>query len=209
MAQIDLSDINRRLDVVKEELYLNSIASKAKSRIIYRGEVYKCKFSSGIGNEQNKERPCVIIQNNTANKKSGNTIVAPITHTGSNVNTVVKIETQTDSNNNIILDGYVLAGNIMTVSKARLGDKLGSLSKADMRKIDETIPLAINKEYVDKKNNLLRDKEDHVNNLNKKIIELNIIIEKQFEDLNKWDKLKNELNCETVEDLRKLMEKLK
>ena len=38
-----------------------------------------CKLGIGIGSDMQKE-PCVIIQNNIGNQRSGNTIVAPITH---------------------------------------------------------------------------------------------------------------------------------
>ena len=45
----------------------------------------------------------------------------------------------TGTTGNVILDGQANASNMMCVSKARLGDFVGSLSKADMKKIDEAI----------------------------------------------------------------------
>ena len=45
----------------------------------------------GIGSEMQKERPALIIQNNIANLRSGNTIVIPITHDNSTLSCVASI----------------------------------------------------------------------------------------------------------------------
>lgn len=86
-----------------------------------------------------KERPAVVIQNDVDNNRSGNTIVIPITHDTSTLPCVANITPLTDTTGNVILDGQANASNMMCVSKARLGDLVGSLSKADMKKIDEAI----------------------------------------------------------------------
>lgn len=86
-----------------------------------------------------KERPAVVIQNDVGNNRSGNTIVIPITHDTSTLPCVANITPLTDTTGNVILDGQANASNMMCVSKARLGDLVGSLSKADMKKIDEAI----------------------------------------------------------------------
>ena len=46
---------------------------------VKRGEVYLADLSDASGSEQGKVRPVVIIQNNTGNRFSTTTIVAPIT----------------------------------------------------------------------------------------------------------------------------------
>jgi mRNA interferase MazF len=86
-----------------------------------------------------KERPAVTIQNDVGNNRSGNTIVIPITHDTSTLPCVANITTQTGTDGNIILDGQANASNIMCVSKARLGDLVGTLPKSDMKRIDEAI----------------------------------------------------------------------
>ena len=45
----------------------------------------------------------------------------------------------TDITGNVILDGQANTSNMMCVSKARLGDFVGTLSKSDMKKIDEAM----------------------------------------------------------------------
>lgn len=119
---IDLSKTQQYLDWLKDKLYLNAIARSAGKRTIFRGQVYHCNLGVGIGSEECKNRPCVILQYDSANKTSPNTIVAPITHTTSSLPIVVPITDKLDDKGNIILDGNVLLGNIVCVSKARLGD---------------------------------------------------------------------------------------
>lgn len=68
----------------------------AKRRYVKRGQVYECELGVGIGSEMQKERPCVIIQNDVGNHKSGNTIVAPMTHNNSRYPFLVPLTVQKD-----------------------------------------------------------------------------------------------------------------
>ena len=45
---------------------------------VYKGQIYLAHLK-GIGSEQQGKRPVVILQNNTGNKHSPTTIIAPIT----------------------------------------------------------------------------------------------------------------------------------
>lgn len=141
---IDLTKTQLYLDWLKDKLYLNAIAPSAKNRIIYRGQVYRCKFGIGIGSEECKERPCVILQYNSANRTSPNTLVAPITHTTSTLPIVVPIADKVDSSGKVILDGNVLLGNITCVSKARLGDYITDLTPNEMKAVDNAISKSLN-----------------------------------------------------------------
>ena len=124
---------------MKDKLYLDIIASKAKSRIVKRGYVYECHFGRCIGSEQEKSRPCVVLQCADGNRNSPNTIVAPITHTGAKLDVVVPIQPQYDQNRCLILDGNVLLGNIITVSKSRLGSEITRLTSIEMKDIELAI----------------------------------------------------------------------
>ena len=75
---VDLAKTQQYLDWLKDKLYLNAIATTAKNRVITRGQVYRCKLGIGIGSEECKDRPCVVLQHNSANKSSPNTIVPPL-----------------------------------------------------------------------------------------------------------------------------------
>ena len=71
---IDLNKVQIMLEWLKTKLYLDTIAAKAQKRVVKRGQVYKCNFGYGVGSEMQKERPCVVIQNDIGNIKSSNTI---------------------------------------------------------------------------------------------------------------------------------------
>lgn len=167
---IDYMETTLHLEWLKEKLRLNNNATSAQRRIVKRGEVYDCDFGVGIGSEERKKRPCVILQNNTANKNSGIVLVAPISHTYSNSPVVVPITTQTDSNGLTLLDGYVLIGNMMSVSKARLGNKISIIPPSEIKDIEKAILIQVGLwDKFNRMNNDLKDKEFIINNLKKKL----------------------------------------
>lgn len=140
--KIDLEKTQSMLEWLKTKLFLDSIADKAKSRIVHRGEVYECNFGIGIGSEMQKDRPCVIVQGNLGNINSSNVIVAPITHTDKPLPCMAKITPQSNSQG-IILDGFANLSNIQTVSKARLGNYITRLSKKDIKEIDNALYVSV------------------------------------------------------------------
>ena len=167
--KVELGQVQKMLEWLKTKLYLDSIAQNARFRALKRGQVYRCNFGCGIGSEMQKERPAVIVQNDVANSHSGNTIVIPITHDTSTLPCVANITPLTDSEGNIILDGQANTSNMMCVSKARLGDLVGTLPKTDMKKIDEAIAKTVglmgyysdlNKRLVDKLEYISKIKEE-------------------------------------------------
>ena len=86
-----------------------------------------------------KERPCVIIQNNLRNLNSSTVIVAPITHTNKPLPCMAPITTQFDKEGEVLIDGYVNLSHIQTVSKSRLGNFIAKLPNADMRRVNLAI----------------------------------------------------------------------
>lgn len=67
---IDLNKVQRFLDWLKTQLYLDTLVVNASRRVVKRGQVYRCNFGMGIGSEMQKERPAVIVQNSIGNLKS-------------------------------------------------------------------------------------------------------------------------------------------
>ena len=164
--KIDLEKIQSMLEWLKTKLFLDSIADKAKNRIVHRGEVYECNFGIGIGSEMQKDRPCVIVQGNLGNINSSNVIVAPITHTDKPLPCMAKITPQLNNQGTILLDGFANLSNIQTVSKARLGNYITRLSK--IKEIDNALYVSIGvikniKNYEKKIENL----ENYINFLKK------------------------------------------
>lgn len=189
---IELPKTQRYLSWLSTMIYLDSTAQNAKSRVIKRGEVYNCNLGMGIGCEEIKERPCVILQSDIGNSKSANTIVAPITHSTSRLPIVVPISDKTDVQGNLILDGNVLLGNIVCVSKARLGDYKTNLTSQEMKKIDEALSISLDvKRHYDKLNNILNDKLNYIAKLKKKI-------EKQNQELAILEELRTVISAENL-----------
>lgn len=167
---IDYFETVQYLEWLKEKLRLNNNAANARKRIVLRGEVYECNLGIGIGSEERKKRPCVILQNNTANKNSSIVLIAPISHSSHASPVVIPIAAQKDATGNIILDGNVLVGNMTSVSKARLGNKISKLSKNEMDAIDQAI--IVQAGLLDKfetLNRIIADKDTYIEKLKEKI----------------------------------------
>lgn len=161
--KVELNKIQELLDWIKTKIFLNSKVEQANKRYVKRGQVYNCYCGIGIGNEIQKLRPCIILQNNIGNAKSGNVIVAPITHTYKNIPGIIKIKTYYNNDGGILLDGYVNTTNILCVSKARLENYITTISTAEMREIDiaTAISLGLMHYYANLKKNL-EDKMSYI-----------------------------------------------
>lgn len=198
--KIELGQVQKMLEWLKSKLYLDSISQNARSRAIKRGQVYRCNFGCGIGSEMQKERPAVVIQNDVGNNRSGNTIVIPITHDTSTLPCVADITPLTDTTGNVILDGQANASNMMCVSKARLGDFVGSLSKADMKKIDEAIAKTID---------LMGYYSDLTKRLNDKLEYISKIKEERNKAQDELEELRKTLELSQDESLKEHIVKMK
>jgi mRNA interferase MazF len=95
---------------------------------------------------------------------------------------VVPIADKFDSSGNKILDGQVLLGNIITISKARLDSYVTNLTKSEMKDIDEAIAKSIDIYYlIQKYTRIIDGQEKHIENL-KNTIET---LQREIEELKK------------------------
>ena len=164
---------------ISETIRLDATANNAKSRKVYRGQVYWCYFGINIGSEQSEKRPCVILQNDKGNLSSSNTIVAPITHSNSSLDIVIPISDKFDKSGNKILDGYVLLGNIATVSKARLENYITELTAIEIKKVNEAIAKSIDVYFLFQKyENQIKGQQNHIANLEATVKNKNEYIER-------------------------------
>lgn len=204
---ISLNQTQKYLEWLKEKIYLNAISASSQKRIIFRGQVYRCKLGVGIGSEESKERPCVILQHNSGNQTSPNTIVAPITHTASKLPVVVPISERTDNDGKIILDGNVLLGNITCVSKARLGDYIASLSSEEMQQIDSAIALSLDlKHYYHSLLNLYGDKLKYIDKLKLSQNSLKTELSHVQKQLDSYHQLQDKFHFSNINDLSNFIE---
>jgi len=205
---IDLAKTQQYLEWLKNKLYLNATASSAKNRIVYRGQVYRCNFGVGVGSEECKERPCVILQYNSANKTSPNTLVAPITHTTSSLPIVVPIADKLDSSNNVILDGNVLLGNITCISKARLGNYITELTSEEMKAVDQAISLALDiNHYYRTLENMYNDKLQYIEKLKTSRDALQTELSEKQNCIDEFQQLLHNYHFSDVHDIADFLEK--
>lgn len=202
--QIELNKIQDLLEWMKTKIYLNTKVEQANKRYVKRGQVYNCYFGIGVGNEIQKLRPSIVLQNNIGNAKSGNILVAPITHTYKEIPSIIKITTQYNTNGTILLDGYANISNILCVSKARLEDYITTLSKTEMKQIDVAIAVSLDlMNYYAKLKNNLEDKIEYIQKIKNErnlaqdqVRELLMLSNsKDFEELKKFVKKYRQLSC--------------
>lgn len=203
---IDLHKTQGYLEWMKTKLFIDSNAVRASRRVVKRGEVYRCNLGMGIGSEECKERPCVILQYDAGNTKSPNTIVAPITHATSILPIVVPIANQINAAGDLILDGNVLLGNIVCVSKARLGDFVTKLPADEMDAVDEALAISVDvKRHYDKLMHIHKDKLDYIEKLKKKLKALNDELKTKNAELEKYEKLNQKFGFTDIESIEQFI----
>ena len=98
-----------------------------------RGEVWWVGFGPSVGGEVRKSRPAIVVSNDGANRHMNRLQVVPIT---SNTGRLFPPEAY------VTVGGEqrkAMADQLATVSKERLGDRLGRLEAADMKAVERAI----------------------------------------------------------------------
>ena len=106
-----------------------------------RGEIYLVDFYPARGHEIKKIRPALVIQNDVGNRYSPTTIVAAITSRISDRAYPVEVvleapQTGLNARSTVRLD------QVRTVDSGRLIKRLGSVSRAVMRRVDQGIQVS-------------------------------------------------------------------
>ena len=93
-------------------------------------------WTPGRGSEQTGERPAVIVQNDNfnTNDRYPNTVVVTVSKTGRDVPTHVQVP-QSPGNGLWEPLSYVKCEQLLTISKDRLGRRLGRLTEAQTEQI--------------------------------------------------------------------------
>lgn len=107
-----------------------------------RGEVWWVNIDPSVGGEIRKQRPAVILSNDAANTYLNRLQVVPLT---SNTDRVYPSEAIVLLNGR---RGKALADQLTTVSKQRLGEKLGELSADDLRQVERAVRVQLGLDQV-------------------------------------------------------------
>ena len=108
--------------------------TRKETRQVFRGEIYYANLSGAIGSEQQGHRPVLIVQNNTG-------MVLPITK---KLDIISPQPTHIDIKNfcGLEYDSTILAEQIRTIDKSRLGAKIGNLPYKMIKDVDEAMRIA-------------------------------------------------------------------
>ncbi|RLD59668.1 MAG: type II toxin-antitoxin system PemK/MazF family toxin [Bacteroidetes bacterium] len=95
-----------------------------------QGDIYIANLNPVKGNEQRGIRPIVIISGNAMNDHLGIVIVMPLTSKTKNYSGCLVLEK--NNINNLTSDSEIITFQIRAISKDRLINKIGTISKSEI-----------------------------------------------------------------------------
>lgn len=102
-----------------------------------RGDVYWVGLDPVIGTEIRKTRPAVIVSNDSCNRYGTRVVVLPIT---SNVSSLFPGEALITIKGR---QGRALGDQIRSIDKSRLQARVGTVTPAEMARIDEALAITL------------------------------------------------------------------
>jgi mRNA interferase MazF len=102
-----------------------------------RGEVWWVNFEPAVGGEVRKERPAIIVSNDASNKHLNRLQIVPLS---TNVERIYPSEAA------VTVRGRphkAMADQLTTVSKRRLENRVGRLSKEDVQAVEQAIKVQL------------------------------------------------------------------
>ena len=102
-----------------------------------RGDVYWVNLDPALGTEIRKTRPAVIVSNDSCNRHGTRIVVVPIT---SNVTSLYPGEALIHVAKR---EARVLGDQLRSIDKARLGKRIGRLSREELAGVDGALRITL------------------------------------------------------------------
>lgn len=130
---IDLKKTQKIMNWTSKKVYYESRKKHQRKWTVKRGEVYFVDFGENIGSEENKIRPCVVLQSNAYNFKSPVFTCAIISNSKLTIPDIQipitgKYEYLNEKKQTSFLTGTIDLGQIKTVGKERILSKVCTLN---------------------------------------------------------------------------------
>ncbi|MDD7795906.1 type II toxin-antitoxin system PemK/MazF family toxin [Clostridium sp. 'White wine YQ'] len=164
----DLSRAQKLMHWVSQKLYYNTGKSYQRNWTVKRGEVYFVDLGENIGSEENKLRPCIVLQSNSYNFKSPVFTCAiisssPITISDIQVEITNEYPYKDENGQAKFLCGAIDLGQIKTIGKERIvSRKVCTITK----EIDEVDIKLLN---IFGLSNLLKKRDNTIKSLEGKV----------------------------------------
>ena len=131
-------------DKIKDDLFNDYIRFSNKENFNNTlnpkyGEIYTCDLGLNAGSELGNIRPCIIITSDKYNEKSTVITVIPISKKNKLFFHQVEINESTVEHIESNIQGIAKLEQIRTISKGRLGRKIGKMSNEGMELINKAI----------------------------------------------------------------------
>ena len=107
-----------------------------------RGEIYLAALDPAVGHEIKKTRPALVVQNDTSNRYSAVTMVAPITSAVRLPLSPLHVLLPADPSTGLTVASVAVFNQIRAVDRKRLIKRLGEADSLAMAAVDEAIKAA-------------------------------------------------------------------
>lgn len=107
-----------------------------ETRTPKRGEVYYIRYDYSVGSEMSVGRPAIVVSNDEGNETSTTYNVLFTTTTPKSLSVCAEL-------NSTKKKSWALCNQIHTVDIMRFGDKMCTLTAAEMSRVDEAMALAL------------------------------------------------------------------
>ncbi len=103
-----------------------------------KGDIFWVNLDPAVGSEIRKKRPAIIVSNDAANRRYYQVTVIPLT--SQKVDLVEPFQVFIDKDESgLFKNSKALAEQVRTVSKLRLGDRVGHLGEESMEAMEKAL----------------------------------------------------------------------